>query len=95
MARVVVTARAERDIRELVRSRDLPTDTPDRIRRSLLPLADFPTLGTLIGGNFDSLRFLLGPWRWMIVIYEVQSADSVVILRVIDGRTGSSPLGNR
>ena len=38
----------------------------------------------------------LSPWRWMIVIYERdREADVVVILRVVDGRTSSSPTANR
>jgi plasmid stabilization system protein ParE len=59
-------------------------------------LADFPELGPAIGGGFGSRRFLVGPWRWLIVIYEVDAtADTVVILRVVDGRTSNSPLGRR
>lgn len=96
MARVVVTARAERDVRELVRSRTLPVDTPRRIWRALEPLEMFPDLGAKLGGSFAGQRFVLGPWRWMIVIYELDAdAHTVVILRVLDGRTSTSPLANR
>jgi plasmid stabilization system protein ParE len=96
MSRVVVTARAERDVRGLIRSRTLPADTPQRIWRVLEPLRMFPELGARLGGRFTEQRFVLGPWRWMIVIYELDpNADTVVILRVLDGRTSTSPLANR
>ena len=96
MARVVVTARAERDIRDLIRSHDLPPNSPERFRRVLEPLAAFPELGATVGGIFANQRFVLGRWRWMIVIYEIdEAADTVLILRVVDGRTSSSPLANR
>jgi plasmid stabilization system protein ParE len=96
LARVVVTARAAQDIRDLIDSHRLPSDAPDRIRRSLRPLEAFPDLGGPLSGRFARQRFLLGPWRWMIVVYEVdRDADAVVILRVVDGRTSTSPTAGR
>lgn len=96
MARIVVTARAQRDLSDLIRSRDLPATTAERVGRALEPLANFPELGPTVGGSFAQRRFLVGPWRWMIVIYAIdRDADAVVILRVVDGRTSSSRLGSR
>jgi plasmid stabilization system protein ParE len=96
MARVVVTARAERDISMIIRSHGLPSDARDRLKRSLRPLEAFPELGAQLGAPFAGQRFLLGPWRWMIVIYELDpGADAVVVLRVIDGRTSTSPTAAR
>jgi plasmid stabilization system protein ParE len=83
-------------VRNLIRSRELPPDTPERLRRSLSPLGDFRELGAKLGGAFARQRFILGPWRWMIVVYELdREADVIVILRVVDGRTSSSPTANR
>jgi plasmid stabilization system protein ParE len=96
MARVVVTARAERDISGLITSHQLPSDARDRIRRSLQPLEAFPQLGAQLVGRFARQRFLLGPWRWMIVVYELDSsADVVIVLRVVDGRSSTSPTSTR
>jgi len=76
----------------MMRTHSLPADTTDRFRRSVSPLAEFPRLGRLLeGGAYDGLRFVLGPWRWMIVVYgyDVQG-DVVQILLVEDGRSSNA-----
>ena len=62
----------------------LPADTRTRFGRSVASLADFPRLGRLLeGGGYDGLRFVLGPWRWMIIVYDFdREADVVQILLV-------------
>lgn len=96
MARVVVTADAARDIRDLVRTHQLPADTKERIKRSFPALAVFPELGAPLGRSLVPGRFILGPWRWMIVVYDFdRTRDTVVILNVVDGRTSTSPTANR
>ena len=96
MARVVVTQSAARDLRDLVRTHRLPENTIERVKRSIRPLADFPELGAELGGTFAPRRFLLGPWRWMIVIYMFYpERDLVAILAIADGRTSTSPTAHR
>jgi plasmid stabilization system protein ParE len=96
MARVVVTESAVSDLRELIRSHQLPGNTIDRVRRSLRPLSEFPELGATLGGKLAPRRFVLGPWRWMIVVYRFYpERDLVAILAFVDGRTSSSPTANR
>ena len=96
MARVVVTDAAARDLRELIRSHQLPESTGERVKRSMRPLSDFPELGPKLGGSFVDRRFLLGPWRWMIIVYRFYpDRDLVAILVVVDGRTSTSPTANR
>ncbi len=96
MARVVVTHAAARDLRELIRSHRLPRNTVERVKRSIRPLADFPELGAELGGVFAPRRFLLGPWRWMIVIYRFDpESDLVAILAIVDARTSTSPTAHR
>ncbi|MGH9194559.1 MAG: type II toxin-antitoxin system RelE/ParE family toxin [Acidimicrobiia bacterium] len=96
MARVVVTHAAARDLRELIRSHRLPKNTVERVKRSIRPLADFPELGAELGGVFAPWRFLLGPWRWMIVIYRFDPEnDLVAILAIVDARTSTSPTAHR
>lgn len=96
MARVVVTHAAARDLRELIASHHLPKNAVERVKLSIRPLADFPELGAELGGVFASRRFLLGPWRWMIVIYRFDpESDLVVILAIADARTSTSPTAHR
>ncbi len=96
MTRVVVTEAAVGELRALITSHSLPDDTIERVRRSLRPLEEFPELGAPLGGAFADRRFLLGPWRWMIVIYRFDpDRDLAAVLAILDGRTSSSPTANR
>lgn len=96
MARGVVTEAAVGELRALISSHRLPEDTVDRVRRSLRALEDFPELGATLGGPFAARRFLLGPWRWMILIYRFDpDRDLVAVLAIVDARTSTSPTANR
>lgn len=96
MARVVVADAAASDLRNLIRTHRLPDAAAERVQRSLRPLADFPELGPELGGSFAPRRFLLGPWRWMILVYRFDpDRDLVAILAIVDGRTSTSPTANR
>lgn len=96
MARVVLTDAAVGELRELIDSHQLPDGTAGRVRRSLRALEDFPELGAPLSGVFAGRRFLLGPWRWMILIYRFYpDRDLVAVLAIIDGRSSSSPAANR
>jgi plasmid stabilization system protein ParE len=96
VTRVVVTHVAARDLRDLIRTRHLLENTMERVGRSIRPLADFQELGGKLGGALAPRRFLLGPWRWMIVVYRFYpERDLVAILAVVDGRTSTSPTANR
>ncbi len=91
MARVVVTARARADLHRLIRTHSLPATTRDRVVRSLAPLADFPAMGALLPDRWAPRRFVLGPWRWMVIVYEVlDNSDRVVVVTVQDGRRARS-----
>ena len=97
MARVEVSAAAAEDVARLKVTHRLPPDTNERIKRSLRALARFPRLGTLLeGGGWDGFRFLLGPWRWLVIVYELdEERDAVVIVTVQDGRSSSSETASR
>jgi plasmid stabilization system protein ParE len=96
MARVVVTRAAQDDLGRLIHTYRLPSGTRDRVRRTLQPLREFPELGANLGGPFEGHRFVLGPWRWMIVIYRYDEADDLVaVMAIVDGRTSTSPTANR
>lgn len=92
MTRVIVTPEAVAALERLIVSHSLPADTRKRFRRSLEPLDSFPHLGReLRGGGYDGLRFVLGPWRWMVVVYEYDDEDDLVgVLTVQDARSSPS-----
>lgn len=90
MAQVELAASAVEDIDRLIRSHSLPPDTRERLKRSIDPLEQFPRLGTALGGRWTGFRFLLGPWRWMILVYVVlEDDDRVVVVTIQDGRSSS------
>ena len=96
MPRVELSAAAIEDIARLTLTHRLPSDTNRRIQRSLKALGRFPRLGTeLEGPGWEGLRFLLGPWRWMIVVYEVYDDERVVVLTVQDGRASGAATSAR
>lgn len=91
MARVLVTPAARDDLELLIRTHSLPADTKARVARSLRPLSEFPFLGRSLEGAWAGFRFLLGPWRWMIVVYCVdETRDEVSIVTIQDARSSRS-----
>jgi len=92
MARVIVTPEAVATLDRLIVSHSLPTDTKERFRRSIKSLETFPRLGReLEGGGYDGLRFVLGPWRWMVVVYEHdETRDAIGVLTVQDARSSTA-----
>ena len=89
MARVEVSRAAVEDIARLRITHSLPPDTNERIRSSLRALEQFPRLGTALEGDeWDDFRFLLGPWRWMVIVYEINDdGHRLVVVTVQDGRS--------
>jgi plasmid stabilization system protein ParE len=96
MARVLITDNAAAELGELVRSHSLPPDTRGRVSRSLRPLAEFPEIGPKLSGSLTGRRFVLGPWRWMIIVYRhYPDRNLVAVLAIVDGRLSDSPAANR
>lgn len=68
----------------------LPADT-QRVRRSLEPLGELPRLGPELTGRWQATRVVLGPWRWMLVVYDhIEHEDRVVVLTIQDARSSSA-----
>jgi plasmid stabilization system protein ParE len=94
LARVELSETAAADLARLIRSHSLPSDTRERVKRSLRPLERFPLLGAELGGRWRGLRFLLGPWRWMILVYVYfEDEDRVVLVTIEDGRSARASGG--
>jgi plasmid stabilization system protein ParE len=96
LARVELARAAIEDIDRLVAVLSLPADTRARIRASLVPLSTFPRLGPELDGRWEGLRFIVGPWRWMLLIYRFDaSEDRVVVVTVQDARSSSAAAASR
>lgn len=92
MTQVEIAAGAREDLERLISSHSLPSDTRERVRSSIRHLEQFPLLGPALGGRWEGFRFLLGPWRWLILVYVYLEADDrVVVVTIQDGRSGVSP----
>jgi len=91
VAVVLVTETAEQDLARLIAEHSLPQDTKKRVRERLRPLARFPAMGSPLEGRWSGSRFLLGPWRWMVIIYEyVDERDTVFVTTIQDSRRADS-----
>jgi plasmid stabilization system protein ParE len=96
MARVVLAPTAAQDLERLIVTHSLPGDTKARIQRSLRLLADFPLLGAALGGRWQGFRFILGPWRWMVIVYVFESdRDEVIVVTIQDGRSSRAQQSRR
>jgi len=88
MARVVVTASAQADLTALILTHSLPPSARDRVRIALRPLASFPFLGPGLTGRWHDLRFILGRWPWMLLVYAYDSVlDQVAVVTIQDSRS--------
>jgi plasmid stabilization system protein ParE len=92
MTRVVVVPAAADDLARLIVTHSLPADTRERVKRSLRPLADFPLFGAQLEGRWDEFRFILGPWRWLLILYAFdREQDIVSVVAFLDGRAFRPP----
>lgn len=91
MASVGLAAAAVQDLEELIRTHSLPADTRTRVARSLARVERFPLLGPELGGRWEGLRFLLGPWRWLLLVYVfLEAEERVVVVTIQDGRASTA-----
>ena len=95
MAQVELARAAVEDLGRLVRTHSLPGDTRERVRILLEPLGRFPRLGPELTGRWNGFRFILGPWRWMLLVYVFDvERDRVTIVTIQDARTSSAATGS-
>jgi plasmid stabilization system protein ParE len=91
VAQVELARAAVADLERLVLTLSLPSDTPERVRGTLRSLERFPRLGPELTGRWEGFRFLLGPWRWMLLVYILdERRDRVVIVTIQDARTSGA-----
>jgi hypothetical protein len=88
VARVEVSRSAATDLDRLIRTHSLPKNTKQRLKSAVGPLGRFTLLGPELGGRWSGFRFLLGPWRWMLVVYVfLESENRVVVVSIQDARS--------
>lgn len=91
MAEIRLSAVAVEDLDRMIITHSLPADTKARVKRSLRVLERFPRIGRQLDGHWHPMRFILGPWRWMLVIYNHEEAsDLVVVLTIQDARSSTA-----
>jgi hypothetical protein len=96
MAIVELAAAAVEDLDRLILTHSLPPDTRQRVRRSLKPLEQFPQLGPELPGRWQGFHFVLGPWRWLIIVYVfLEAEDRIVVVTFQDGRSAASATAQR
>jgi hypothetical protein len=82
---VLVGPAALADLAELILTRSLPEDTAERVARVLAHLESFPQIGQRLSGRWDGTRYVIGPWAWMLIVYEYdRELDRVAVLTIQD-----------
>lgn len=77
---------------------NLPPDTRERVESSAAPLARFPRFGPELRALPDrgELRFLIGPWPWLVVVYvHLESEGRVVLVSIEDGRAAAASIAEQ
>jgi hypothetical protein len=75
----------------MIITHSLPADTKDRVKRSLRTLEQFPNIGRQLDGRWHPMRFILGPWRWMLIVYSFEESSNVVlVLTIQDARSSTA-----
>jgi hypothetical protein len=91
VASVELAASAVEDLDALISTHSLPADTRLRVGRSLRGLEQFPLMGPPLDGRWEGFRFVLGPWRWLLLVYVfIEREDRVVVVTVQDGRLSAA-----
>jgi plasmid stabilization system protein ParE len=91
VAEVRLSALAVEDLDRLILTHSLPADTRARVKRSLRALERFPRLGRELENRWRPFRFILGPWRWLLIVYVYDEQDDTVLVATIqDARSSSS-----
>jgi hypothetical protein len=91
MVTLELAAAAVEDLDELIRAHSLPRDTQARVARSLRALTSFPIMGPALAARWDGFRFVLGPWRWLLLIYVyIEEEDRVVVVTIQDARSSTA-----
>jgi len=88
---LVVSPTAKKNLSRIITTHHLPPDSRTRVRNRIQALADFPLMGSRLGGRWDGFRFILGPWPWMLIVYSWdREEDQVNVVTIEDARMADS-----
>jgi plasmid stabilization system protein ParE len=91
LAEVRLSTAAVEDLDRMILTHSLPGDTRARVRRSLRILEQFPLIGRQLEGRWMPMRFILGPWRWMLIIYSYEKPDdAALVVTIQDARSSAA-----
>ena len=75
----------------MIVTHSLPSDTPERVRRSLRILERFPYVGRELEGSWKSFRVWTGPWSWLLLMYAYdEQQDVVTVATILDARSSTA-----
>jgi plasmid stabilization system protein ParE len=80
LSEVRLSADAVKDLNRMIITQSLPRNTRERIRHALRRLEQFPRIGPQLEGRWAPSRFILGPWRRMLIIYSYEELDDLVLV---------------
>jgi len=82
---------ARERLERMIVTHSLPVDAWARAQRSLRKLQQFPSIGRQLEGQWHELRFVVGPWRWLLIVYAYEEAiDRVLVVSIQDARSSMS-----
>jgi hypothetical protein len=91
VARVELSLAAVENLDRMIVTHSLPVDTRARVKRSLGILEQFPLVGGQLEGRWQPLRLLIGPWRWLLLVYLYdEREDLIVVVTIQDARSSSA-----
>jgi len=91
VARVELSLAAVENLDRMIVTHSLPVDTRARVKRSLGILEQFPLVGRQLEGRWQPLRLLIGPWRWLLLVYLYDEHDDlIVVVTTQDARSSSA-----
>jgi hypothetical protein len=91
LAEVRLSVVAVEDLDRMILTHSLASNTKGRVKRSLRVLEQFPNIGRQLDGRWHPMRFILGPWRWMLIVYGFEeSSNLVLILTIQDARSSAA-----
>ena len=91
MAKVRLSVPAVDNLDRMIVTHSLPADTRLRVQRSLRVLEQFPRIGLQLEGRWAPMRVVLGPWRWMLIIYSYEEpGDVVLVVALQDARSSAA-----
>jgi hypothetical protein len=90
VAEVRLSAIAVEDLDRMIITHSLSAGTRARVKRSLRLLERFPRIGRELPGRWRPFRFILGPWRWMLVLYVYDEKRNLVLVATIQDARSSS-----